>query len=1403
SGQPLSGVKVDVYNRLNQNVASGTTDSNGVFHPQIANALGDNSNAPYTAIASNDNVYGLASSEWGENFQPYNFKVQPDFNPKQDVVYLYTDQPVYRPSHPVYFRGIVRNQDDVTFTAPGGESVSVTITDAQGKQVFQQNMKLNGYAAFNGKYEPPADAALGNYSLEVQYREGTYDLNFEVAQFRPPEFLVNATAAAKEVVAGDTIKVGVDSSFYFGGPVSGGKVTWTAIANPGYFNYTGDGNYDFGTGYSGTYDFGPIRPTGQRQVGSGTGTLDDKGHFDISLPADLGGQDGTQSFTVEATVTDISNQSISGRTEITVHPAKLYVGLQPAAYVGNATKPLDVNVIAVDWASQPKPNTDVTLKVFERRWQQDPNTLQWTMKAIPVTDGKVTTDAKGRAVFTFTPPRAGIYAVDATARDDGERIAHTITTVWVSGPEFVPWNTQNNNLVLVADKKQYAPGDTASILIPSPFPEPVKALVTVERAGIMKTDVVTISGSYSYKLPIDVSYAPNVYVAVALMRGSGDKDVIPEVRYGLLNLPVTVQQQLKIKITPSTSTAKPGDTVKFDVTVTDLQGNPVAAEVGLSLSDLANLSVGTSNSEKILDFFWHQRGLSIQTSTSLARLIDGLTDKDARMVTIYPQAARAIPGSAPLEAAATSTGAMQAAGGAAPAPEAQNAAKAADGALKATDQLAQAPTPRTNFVDTPLWIPDLTTDASGHATTQVTLPDNLTTWRLDARGISQKTYVGDSSLDVVSTKPLLVRPSTPRFFVVGDQTELAVVVNNNSGKGLSVNVSLDSKGATLKGDAMQTVSLPKDGRTRVAWQATVQDVDNVDLTFKAVSADGEYSDASKPEVGLGDQRLLPVYRYLAPDYVSTAGTLTQPGTRTEAVIVPNATLAPTGELTINVQPSLAATTLDGLTYLENYPYQCVEQTVSRFLPNIITFRALQKLNLDKPALRANLDAAVQYALGRLQREQHPDGGLGWFPEDESNPLSSTYALLGLIEAKAADETVDADMFSRALTYVSSTLSTVNDNTPRYEMNRQAFTLYVLARAGAPNPADMDALFARREKTNLFARAFLAQAYHAIQGDQNKINTLLSDLQSAAVLSATGTHWEEGYRDWWNWDSDTRTTAIVLQTLVELTPKSDMIPNVVRWLMVARRGDAWESTQETAWAVMALTDWMDVSGELKANYVFDVSLNGKSVGSGKASSDTLRDTTTLKVAVADMLRDQVNMINIDHGDGAGNLYYTATLHVNQPVESIQPTNRGIGLSRTYLIDGKPVTSAKVGDMITVALEITANSDLYYVNIDDPIPAGTELLDTSLQTTTQIGQTPELTEIDPLRRGWGWWWFSNTELRTEKAVLSATYLPKGTYRFVYQVQATAAGTYRVIPPNGNEFYFPEVFGRGAGSLFTITS
>ncbi|MFN8419583.1 MAG: Ig-like domain-containing protein [Anaerolineae bacterium] len=804
SGQPLINVEVQLFDEYGRvKIGSAQTDTDGIARFNIS-TQNEILYAAYMAAINTGEAFALTSTRWTNELEPYQSNVSLDV-PMREKVYLYTDQPIYRPGRPVYFRGLARIQDDVTFKQPPYSDLRAIITDPNGQEVYNKVLTLNNFGGFSDHFDLPQDAMLGQYYLRVDHTTTEPNLPFEntlyfqVAEFRPPEFLTTTTADKTEYAAGDTIKVSIDGKFLFGGAVSGGQVSWTAIANQGYFNYTGPGNYDFGQFGWYYWDWGGGGYAYNRQVATGTGVLDANGQLQIEVPADLGDNATTQDFTIEATVTDVSNQSISGRTTVTVHPADFYIGLAPKVYVGKAGEPLDTNLITVNWNSSAKPDQLLHLKATQRNWKQNPDTLEWALDANIVAEQDITTGADGKGMFTFTP-EAGIYEIEATGRDSRERLARTTTTVWVQGSNSVSWSRDDKRLTLIADAKSYKPGDTAGVLITSPFPEEVTALVTVERAGVMKSEVVKFTGSYTYRLPLEELHAPNVYVAVALFRSSGDEGRVNELRYGLINLPVEVQKRLKVQLTPSTTQAEPGATVRFDVLITDLEGNPVSAEVGLALSDVATLSVGAPNSQAIFDYFWSPRPLSVNTSAAMYRVVDAI--KASQLYLNQFDTARqeaAFAGGAPQPT-------MSAVSDGIAAPAANEAAADSDKSLPDSggaggDQAQQQITPRTNFVDTPLWLPSLITDAEGKATAEVTLPDNLTTWRLDARATSAETAVGDATIEIISTKPLLVRPATPRFFVVGDRSELAMVVNNNTDLDLDVTVKLEAKGVTLRADA--------------------------------------------------------------------------------------------------------------------------------------------------------------------------------------------------------------------------------------------------------------------------------------------------------------------------------------------------------------------------------------------------------------------------------------------------------------------------------------------------------------------------------------------------------------------------------------------------------------------------
>jgi hypothetical protein len=604
------------------------------------------------------------------------------------------------------------------------------------------------------------------------------------------------------------------------------------------------------------------------------------------------------------------------------------------------------------------------------------------------------------------------------------------------------------------------------------------------------------------------------------------------------------------------------------------------------------------------------------------------------------------------------------------------------------------------------------------------------------------------------------------------------------------------------------VNIPAKGRARVNWAISILDVSEVDATFYANAGDGKYTDASKPTVTQG--KPLPVYKYEVPETVGTAGTLYGPdaGSRTEAVVLPHRFNVTQGNLTVRLDRSLAAATIDGLDWLKNYPYYCIEQVISAFLPNAITLRALESLGVDDPTLQAHLEVEVGYALQRLYAEQKVDGGWGWFAWDESNPIVTAYALIGLVEAQNSGFTVEQGVIDRAATFVEDSLQTIRPQDSKWFINRQAFLLYALARVDRGNFQRTVRLFDEKENMSLYAKAYLAMTFHMLDPEDERATELINDLNNGLVVSATGAHWEEDYTDWWNWNTDTRTTALGLMAMAQIDPKNQMIPNVVRWLMVARTADHWETTQETAWAVMALTEWMVVTGELHPDYTFAVTLNGdkQDLADNTATDANVKDTEVLRIEVAKLLAEGANRLVISRTAGPGNLYYTAHLTAYLPVPEVKALDRGIIVSRKYSLlsdpDNNPITSAAVGDAVQVAVTIIAPNDLHYVVVEDPLPAGADAVNPYLQTAPQVGTQVSLSRERPLSRGWGWWWFSNVEMRDEKVVLYATYLPRGTYQFNYVIYPGLAGDYNVIPTTAQEFYFPEVYGRGDGMLFTIT-
>jgi hypothetical protein len=1368
-----------------------------------------------------DQNFAVTVSNWTDGIDRYSFNnvSTEDYQQPYNGLF-YTDRRIYRPGQTVNFKAILRADDDARYSLPSGsDKVNVVINDSQGKVIFDQDFTLNDFGTINGSFNLDENAVLGSYSIQTTYQKTNYLYgDFLVAAYRKPEYLVEATTDKPEYANGEKIKVTTSAQFFFGGPVSNAKVRWTVLSDDYGFTYTPPlqggglrgGWYDF-TDYdfsrSDSYYYGVYG----EQIGEGEGVTDQEGRFTFEFEADITERIASQRFTFDVVITDLNNQEVAAQAQAVIHKGRFYIGLSPAQYVGQAAKENKVNVLTVDWHSQPSPQQEVQLVFSEHNWysvqkQYEDGSYYWdsVVEDIPVFTTTVTTDQNGQAVAGFTPEKGGIYKISASAADRDRNTVRSSTYMWVSGAEYVNWRQENNDRIdLVADKRQYQVGDTATILVPHPYSGTVQALVTLERGHIYDHFVTELTtNSEQLEIPISADMLPNMYVSVVVIspptptqpfEGEGQGGGLPSFKVGYASLPIdTAQKQLQITLAPNKTAGQayqPGETAEYQVKVTNVAGQPVKAELSLALVDKAVLTLAPETPGQLTSTFWRTRGLGVTTAGGLTLAIDRIN--------------------------------------LAVAPEAKGGGGGFDQGFGDI---------RGVFKDTALWLPDFVTNANGEGTVEVELPDNLTTWTMTGKGVTgADTLVGENTVEIVSAKPLLVRPIAPRFFVVGDEAILGLIVQNNSPAAQQVETKLEAEGLEIgdwrladgewQSEGTPTLEVKAGERTKVEYKVSVKDVAKTVLTMGAKSS--EYGDALTFD--------LPVYRFSTPETVATAGVLAEAGARTEGIVLPASFDPSQGDLTVSIDPSLAAGMRDGLTYLEHFRYECTEQTVSRFLPNVFTYRAYQQLKLENPELEKKLPGLVSLGLQRLYNQQHVDGGWGWWILDDSNPYLTAYVLLGLVEAKRAEFPVDEYVLEQAMSYLDASLVAPKDIAKAWQGNRQAFILYVLAEAGRGDLGRTTALFDQRQQLDIFGRAYLAMAMHILEPKAKQIGTLLDDITSTAIVSATGAHWEEAQVDYYAMNTDTRSTAIIIAALSRIQPDHPLLANAVRWLMSVREnGGYWETTQETAWAIIGLTDYMVATGELEGNYVWTVTVNGKGLGEGTVDQQNIDQTTKLRLEIGDLLSDALNRLAVERdplppptppvngggaGGGKGRLYYAAYLTYYKPVEEVKALDRGMIVSRQYFLEspsasegqgGGPITEAKVGDVIQVKLTIIAPNDLHYLIVEDPFPAGTEGIDASLATTSIVGEQPELTRTDTLagtgRRnpwggGYGWWWFSHSELRDEKAVLFATYLPKGTYEYTYSIRASVPGQFRVIPTHAAEMYFPEVFGRGDGGLFKV--
>ncbi|MDQ2744869.1 MAG: Ig-like domain-containing protein [Chloroflexota bacterium] len=1393
SGKSLAGVHVALLDTNSHAVRSGRTDSSGLilFHVP-ANTF------PTAAVVDDGGHFGLTTSNWSPEMRVPG--TDPDLTgqyiPPPTGAYAYTDRPLYRPGQMVHFRAIIWRDRDGLYSHLGPRSVTANASDGQGHAVYHATLRLDRGGTVSGTFRLPVKAATGYSGVGVSQPGvpnglGNVIAPFTIAEFRKPEFLTTVSADRSSYVQGQTIHATVRVRYVFDAPVAEQHVSWTAYTQPRLVQPSGWEGYQFGDQDAiQQQQQTPVRPGGEprSQFGQvltrGQGMTDARGELAIQAPFNLSHKLLDQTVTIEATTTDLNHQPVSGRAQVPTNHAALALGLAAQKQVVPVGGHETIDVVAVGINGAPAPRQALTARIYRRTYTStlaDNGFSQPIFQQAPhdslMQSQTGATDSRGHAAFSFVPGAGGDYYVAVTGRDAAKNPALSALTVYASAAGFSDYGASSNSVIsLQPDQPAYRVGQIAHILVAAPFNH-ASALVTVERGTLRSYYVRRLaSNSVVIDVPVTSSDLPNVYVGVTIYRGFRHGSP-PDWRYGLTELHVKLDsRKVIVRLTQNHAHYHPGDVVTYRVTTTDGSGHPAPAQLSLALVDSALLALQDESNASILRALYGDRQLEMFVSSDGAASIDHLPPQPNFVI--------------------RPAGGFGGGGGGPSGPT----------SFFDTHHAAKGPKVRHHFEDTAYWTANLVTDRSGHATVQVRLPDNLTTWRLDARAITAGYAVGQASLDTLSTQDVVLRPVVPRFFLQGDSVRLGAIVNNNLSQPVTTQVSLAASGLTVTSGGAQSVTVPAHGERLVTWQARVPEGSSVRLTLTATpSTAGVKGDAVR--------LTLPVHSPLTAETVSVAGQVFS--SIKQYVIAPAGAASSPGALTVQVSSALTAGIGRALADLQPAPYESNEDLAARVLaagslrtlPAAITGLA--------PAQQRGPIVARDAGDAKLLSRQLADGGWPWFngPAAHSDPLITADVVQALSESGApglgrAIERAQSYLRGVAAIPYGQSPTTPSTLTP----DQRAHLMWIVVEPGNDGNGGVqgslsaaEALYtgaAQQARLGPSGLADLARTLHAL-GDTARARSLIAQLDAAAVVSATGARWEASFAGSFQ-DSAVSATSRVLAALLTVAPHDAFVPAAARWLMLARQGNGWESPRDTAQAVAVLSAYAHTASEGRANYRYRVTVDNHQALSGDYSPRSSTRSASAALTVSMLKRGSrstllIERLPVNGTVGTGPMYYVAQLRYFLPAARIQPRNAGIAVSRRYLdLRGQPIRSAPAGSVLRVELTIRAPQTLAYLDLEDPLPSGFEPLDQSLNTTQRgLAATPSpppgVAELQP--------YLDHTDLRDDRISLYASSLPAGTYTYTYLAQATLAGSYAVAPTHAAEVFFPEVFGRSAGTKFTV--
>ncbi|WP_191906389.1 alpha-2-macroglobulin family protein [Hymenobacter baengnokdamensis] len=1360
TARPVSGAAVRFISTSNQLVGTAITNTQGV--------------ARYDSVAGSRLKLGMVTATQGSDFtflslpksrvETSRFEVGGlTSNAAHYQAFLYGDRDLYRPGDTIHTNVVVRT--DEWHTPPAGLPVKVRLLLPTGKEYASLGEKLSATGAVESRFILPATVMTGTYSLEVLTGNDVLLTSrpVSVEEFIPDRLKVSVTAAPTVLRAGQTVTAAIQAQNLFGPPAAGRKFEVEFSLKEKTFSAPNYPNYSFqlrtGTGRSAATVAG-IAEHFQKEVREGETDAAGRGTAAYPLPdvRDLGTLEGV----AFATLFDETGRPVNRLATFEVQTQAVMFGVQQPAELVGTRQELPIKLIALTPAGRPT-QAPAQVQIVRLLWEtvlerQGGRYVYNSQKREQVLQNQAVAVAANSTIF-FTPTYSGEYEVRLFRPGAASYVAahfYAYGSGDTAGNSFEV-NTEGE-VTIEADKPKYAPGETAQLLLKTPFPG--RVLVTVERNRVLDHFYVdTDQKSAQVRVPIRAGYAPNIYVTATAIRPITDNSLPLTVARGFM--PLTVE--------------KPGTHLAVSLKAASLSRSQTfqtievrtapRAQVTLAVVDEGILQRKDYRTPDPYGYFYQKRALEVSAFD------------------IYPFLL----------------------------PELGTSSSGGDAADLAR-RTSPVPSRRVKLVAK--WSGLLTADANGLVRYKVRVPQFSGALRVMAVAYKDDAF-GNAEQTMKVADPVVISTALPRFASPGDTLDVPVTLTNttksviigkvdllaqntNGKYGFNVN-SLENKnslitiyingkdkvsfgksaGMNVVTNPFSTIKLLPGKEQRVLFSVVAHEVGTVFLHTrvfyeepgqKASSITGGYEIIELPI-----RPAAPLEKRTGSGEV-TAGAPATLNLRTDFL--------PTGQrsrLLLSRSP-LTQFSKD-LNYLLEYPYGCLEQTVSAAFPQLyfgdLAATLRQKTGAGAKAQRYNPNYNVQEAIRKIEAMQLYNGSLSYWPGGNyDNWWATAYAAHFLLEARQAGFAVNQSTLDKVLRYLQLRLKKRETEPYQYftadGLARQriiakreiSYSLYVLALAGRQDAVALNYYKANRPLLTTDARFLLACTY-ALGGQQRAFQEVLptqfTPEKSARELGDS-------------FSSPIRDEALALNALLEADPTNPQVNSIARQLSRQLHTARYLNTQERAFALLALGKIARKSQASSATAT--ISAGGKVLGQFDGKDLTVNNVVNYKLLLK--------------ATGAGALYYFWEAEGIPAGGQVREEDSYLRVRRQFLTrTGQPVGSAsfRQNDLVVVKLTIQAADaagEVRNVAITDLLPAGLEIENPRLGVTREIAFVRDAAQPDYL------------DVRDDRINLFTTATPKPK-TFYYLARAVSKGTFRLGPVSADAMYNAEYHSyNGAGTV-----